>query len=177
LEDARQFSVPINRLNLEARGDLTRSLGIELPDIGPDGLKMRQGRLSPDNLVQRGSGFGQANSSAVPQESSHLATLACGTYRPARYAAIASASRRASSAASSSKIDLISVFATQHLPPFLDYGRAGAPCDKINVAVLGRASEQAEHQKAADHTGGQQAGDQGQPSLDEVAHRGAEEPQ
>jgi len=68
----------------EARSDLPGGPGIELLEIGPDGSKMRQRWFSPNNLVQLGAGLGQGNSSGVPHESSHLATSACGTNRPAR---------------------------------------------------------------------------------------------
>src|ERR1700759_2269432 len=91
---------------LEAACYVASCARIELLDIGPDGLKMRQSRFSPDNLGQRGSGLGQGNSFGVPQESSHSATLVCVTNRPAPLPAMASASRRASSASSGSKIDV-----------------------------------------------------------------------
>jgi hypothetical protein len=96
---------------LEPSGDIPRGPRVEPRDIGPNSLERPECRFDPDNVGQPGSGLGQGSSFGVPRESSHAATLACGTTLPDRYAAIASASRRASSASSGSKIDRVSASA------------------------------------------------------------------
>jgi F-box protein 11 len=69
---------------LEAGGDIPRGAWIELQDVDPDCFEVPERRFGPDNLGQRCSGLGQGCAFGVPQESSHAATLACGTTRPAR---------------------------------------------------------------------------------------------
>jgi len=51
-------------------------------DIQPNSFETCEGRFSPDDFVQRGFGFGQGNTSGVPQVSSHSATWAWGTTSP-----------------------------------------------------------------------------------------------
>jgi hypothetical protein len=94
----------------ETIGQLAGGARVELLEIEPDGLQMGQRRVSPDDFDQRGFGVGRGRTSGVPQDFSHSTTFACGTVLPALYAASASASRRASSAASGSvsKIDFVS---------------------------------------------------------------------
>ena len=83
-----------------------RSVDARAP-IAQSRLQVRSHRFGPDNLRQREFVSGEGNSFGAPHVPRHSATLICDTNRPARYAAMASASRRASSASSGSKIDLV----------------------------------------------------------------------
>ncbi len=59
---------------VESESEFVGRTRSELLDVEPDGLELSERRFRPNDLRQDFSGFGQGNSSGVPQDLSHAPT-------------------------------------------------------------------------------------------------------